>query len=76
MPSGSVSAAAFARTLTLDWGIQCCLRAPLGRLERWIVFEMLLERFPEISPLDDGPRFRNGVVLLGLHSLRLRCGRA
>ena len=58
--------------LTLGRGIHHCLGAPLVRLEGRIVFEMLLERFPEIGMLDERPRFRNGVVLRGLQSLPLR----
>ena len=59
--------------LTLGRGIHHCLGAPLARLEGRIVFETLLERFPEIGLLDERPRFRNGVVLRGLQSLPLRC---
>ncbi len=62
--------------LTLGRGIHYCLGAPLSRLEGRIVFETLLERFPEIAPLDDRPRFRGGVVLRGLRSLPLRGRRA
>ena len=62
--------------LTLGRGIHHCLGAPLARLEGRIVFEMLLERFPQIGLLDDRPRFRNGIVLRGLQSLPLRCVRA
>ena len=43
--------------LTLGRGIHHCLGAPLARLEGRIVFETLLERFPEISLLDERPRF-------------------
>ena len=57
--------------LTLGRGIHHCLGAPLARLEGRIVFEMLLERFPEIGLLDERPWFRNGVVLRGLRSLPL-----
>ena len=64
------------RHLTLGRGIHHCLGAPLARLEGRIVFETLLERFPEIGLLDERPRFRNGVVLRGLQSLPLRCVRA
>ena len=62
--------------LTLGRGIHYCLGAPLARLEGRIVFETLLERFPEIELLGDRPRFRSGVVLRGLQSLPLRCRRA
>ena len=62
--------------LSLSRGIHYCLGAPLARLEGRIVFETLLERFPEIELLDPRPRFRSGVVLRGLQSLPLRCARA
>ena len=61
--------------LTLGRGIHYCLGVPLARLEGRIVFETLLERFPQIEQLDDRPRFRGGVVLRGLRSLPLRGGR-
>ena len=59
--------------LSFGRGIHNCLGAALARLEGRIVFEMLLERFPEIGLTDKRPRFRNGVVLRGLQSLPLRC---
>ncbi|MCY3755940.1 MAG: cytochrome P450, partial [Alphaproteobacteria bacterium] len=62
--------------LSLSRGIHYCLGAQLARLEARIVFETLLERFPEIELLDDRPRFRSGVVLRGLRSLPLRATRA
>ena len=62
--------------LSLSRGIHYCLGAQLARLEARIVFETLLERFPEIELLDHRPRFRSGVVLRGLRSLPLRCRRA
>ena len=74
-PTGSTSAAPSIRT-TLGRGIHYCLGPPLARLEGRIVLKMLLERFPEIAPLDDRPRFRGGVVLRGLQSLPLRGCRA
>ncbi|MCY3672534.1 MAG: cytochrome P450, partial [Alphaproteobacteria bacterium] len=62
--------------LSLSRGIHYCLGAQLARLEARIVFETLLERFPEIELLDHRPRFRSGVVLRGLRSLPLRATRA
>ena len=62
--------------LSLSRGIHHCLGASLARLESRIVFETLLERFPEIELLDETPRLRSGVVLRGLQSLPLRCRRA
>ena len=62
--------------LSLGRGIHHCLGAPLARLEGRIALEMLLERFSRIRLLDDRPRFRQSVVLRGLHSLPLRCTRA
>ena len=62
--------------LSLGRGIHHCLGAALARLEGRVVFEMLLERFSQISVLAERPRFRKGIVLRGLQSLALRCVRA
>ena len=62
--------------LSLGRGIHHCLGAPLARLEARIAFQMLLERFARIDLLGGRPKFRNGIMLRGLRSLPLRCGRA
>ena len=62
--------------LSFGRGIHHCLGASLARLEGRIVLEMLLERFPRMGLLAEGPRFRKGIVLRGLQSLAVRCGRA
>ena len=59
--------------LSFGRGIHHCLGAALARLQGRIVFEMLLERFSQISLLAERPRFRKGIVLRGLQSLALRC---
>ena len=63
------------RHLSFGGGIHHCLGAPLARLEGRIVLEMLLDRFQSIRLLGDRPRFRQGIVLRGLESLTVRCGR-
>ena len=62
--------------LSFGRGIHHCLGAALARLEGRIAFEMLLERFPRIDLADERPRFRQGIVLRGLESLRVRCAGA
>ena len=62
--------------LSLGRGIHHCLGASLARLEGQIAFEMLLERFARIELIGARPKFQHGVVLRGLRSLPLRCGRA
>ena len=57
-------------------GIHHCLGAPLARLEGQIALEMLLERFSQMSLLDERPLFHKAIVLRGLKSLPLRCTRA
>ena len=61
--------------LSLGRGIHHCLGAQLARLEGRIAFEMLLERFARIELVGARPKFHHGVVLRGLRSLPLRCGR-
>ena len=63
------------RHLSFGGGIHHCLAAPLARLEGRIVLEMLLDRFKSMRLLGDRPRFRQGIVLRGLESLTVRCGR-
>ena len=62
--------------LSLGRGIHHCLGALLARLEGRVAFEMLLERFARIELAGGRPRFRDGILLRGLESLPLRCGRA
>ena len=62
--------------LSLGRGIHHCLGAQLARLEGRVAFEMLLERFARIDLIGGRPTFRDGILLRGLRSLPLRCGRA
>ena len=61
--------------LSLGRGIHHCLGAQLARLEGRIAFEALLERYARIDLIGARPRFRDGILLRGLESLPLRCGR-
>ena len=62
--------------LSFGRGIHHCLGAALARLQGRIVLETLLERFSHIALLEERPRFRKGLVLRGLESLKVRCIRA
>jgi len=62
------------RHLAFGLGAHFCLGAPLARLEAQIAFERLLERFPKIELAGPAPRYKPGLVLHGLESLRLEVG--
>jgi len=55
--------------LSFSRGIHHCLGAPLARLEARILFETLLERFPELRLLTTDPPFSDNIVLRGLEAL-------
>ena len=57
--------------LTFGAGIHFCLGAPLGRLELQTSFRSLLDRFPEMEPVEE-PRFRPNYIIRGLEGLRVR----
>ncbi|MEE8464319.1 MAG: cytochrome P450 [Gammaproteobacteria bacterium] len=58
--------------LAFGLGPHFCLGSPLARLELEILFNKLLQRFPDIQLLDERPRYRTGLVFRGLMQLRVR----
>jgi cytochrome P450 len=52
-------------------GIHFCLGAPLGRLELQESFSGILQRFPDLEPVEE-PRWKPGYVIRGLEDLRVR----
>jgi cytochrome P450 len=56
--------------LAFGAGIHFCLGAPLGRMELQISFAALLERFPDLEPVEE-PRYRPSYVIRGLEGLRV-----
>jgi cytochrome P450 len=57
-------------------GIHHCLGSPLARAEGRIAFTAILEHFAELHLLTDRPRFKDNVVLRGLHTLPIRAKKA
>jgi cytochrome P450 len=60
-----------SRHLAFGHGIHHCLGAPLARLEAQVAFRALAERFEEIRLTAPAPRFKDHVVLRGLHHLNV-----
>ncbi len=58
--------------LAFGLGPHFCLGSPLARLELEILFNKLLQRFPDIQLLDERPTYRTGLVFRGLRQLRVR----
>jgi cytochrome P450 len=57
--------------LSFAWGIHHCLGAGLARVEGQCVLDGLLDRYSGLELLDDPPRWRRGLALRGLDSLRV-----
>jgi cytochrome P450 len=64
------------RHLGFGRGLHVCLGATLGRLEARIVLPAVLERFPDLVLVDDGPTWRPSFVVRQLASLAVSTGRA
>lgn len=62
------------RTMSFGMGIHFCLGAPLARLEGEIAFASLAAAFPELSLVNETPRWRPGIVFHGLHELPVNLG--
>jgi cytochrome P450 len=57
--------------VSFGWGIHHCIGAGLARMEGEIALTSLLQRFPDITLLDDDPEWRASFTLRGLLSLPL-----
>jgi cytochrome P450 len=57
--------------LTFGAGIHFCLGAPLGRQELQVSFTTLMDRFPNLEPVEE-PRWKPNYVIRGLEGLRVR----
>lgn len=53
-------------------GNHFCMGAPLARLELQIMFNTLLQRFPDINLTIDEPSYRKGFTFRGLQSLPIK----
>lgn len=62
------------RHLAFGFGIHFCLGAPLARVEAALAFPRLLQRFPDLSLLDEAPQWRANTFMRGLRKLRLAIG--
>ena len=57
--------------LTFGAGIHFCLGAPLGRQELQVSFTTLMDRFPDLEPVEE-PRWKPNYIIRGLEGLRVR----
>jgi len=57
--------------LTFGAGIHFCLGAPLGRQELQVSFATLMDRFPNLEPVEE-PRWKPNYIIRGLEGLRVR----
>jgi cytochrome P450 len=57
--------------LAFGFGTHFCLGAPLARLEATLAFEALIQRFPNLTLVDDRPEYRPNPILRGLRRLEL-----
>jgi cytochrome P450 len=57
--------------LTFGAGIHFCLGAPLGRQELQLSFATLMDRFPNLEPVEE-PRWKPNYIIRGLEGLRVR----
>jgi len=64
------------RHLAFGRGLHVCLGAALGRLEAQVIVPAVLERFPDLALVDDGPRWRPSFVVRQLATLPVSTGRA
>ena len=65
-----------AGNISFGRGIHHCFGAPLARLEARVAFEVLLERFDEISFGARKPEYRHNIVLRGMDHLDLKVHRS
>ena len=61
-----------AGNISFGRGIHHCLGAPLARLDARVAFEVLLERFDEITFATRPPAYRRNIVLRGLEHLDIQ----
>jgi unspecific monooxygenase len=59
--------------LTFGAGIHFCLGAPLGRMELQISFATLLDRFPDMTLVEE-PAYKPNYIIRGLEGLRVDPG--
>jgi cytochrome P450 len=57
--------------LAFGAGIHFCLGAPLGRQELQVSFSTLMDRFPNLEPVEE-PRWKPNYIIRGLEGLRVR----
>ena len=62
------------RHVAFAWGLHFCLGAWLARLEARLVFETVLARLPDLTLVNQAPRWKPMLFLRGLEALPLEWG--
>jgi cytochrome P450 len=62
------------KQVSFGYGIHLCIGASLARVETTIAFEILMQRYPDMSLVSKTPQWGTNPVFRGLERLEVRSG--